>query len=116
MGSLDDLHSFVLALPETSEGTHHHLSPAYSISGKPFIVIEKDRVHVLMRLNPQAVQSLVNEDPATYEEVWRMRKHLIGIKFALAKVSAKKLHQIVELSWRTMASKKLIQSFDETQR
>lgn len=53
MASLDNLHSFVLALPEMSEGTHHHLRPAYCISGKPFIGIEKDRVHVLMRLNPQ---------------------------------------------------------------
>jgi hypothetical protein len=60
MATFNELRSFVLALPDTTEGNHVRLRPAFLVSGKPFIGMEKDQAHVLMRLNPEAVQSLVH--------------------------------------------------------
>lgn len=114
MATLDELHSIALALPDTSEGTHFHLR-TYDVSGKGFVSIEKDQDHVLIRLDRENIGKLVREDPAIFEEVWQSKKYLIGIRFELAKVPAKKLQQLVEQSWRMRAPKKLIQAFEKGQ-
>jgi hypothetical protein len=53
MATPDELHSIVLALPETTEGTHFH-QPVYRVSDKPFLAIEKDNLYVTARLKKNA--------------------------------------------------------------
>lgn len=86
MASLDELRSVVLSLPETSEGTHFR-RPVYRVADKPIVAVEKDQLHVTVRLDKETIQSLVKEDPVLFEEIWQNGKHLIGIRFELAKVS-----------------------------
>lgn len=111
MATFDDLRTCALALPDMTEGTHFRL-PAFRVSGQPIIGIDKDGVHATMRLDEHSVRSIVDDDPGTFAEVWQSGKHLIGIRFALAGVSVDRLHQLVELSWRTKAAKSLIQSYE----
>jgi hypothetical protein len=109
MATPDELRSIVLALPETTEGTHFR-QPVYRVSDKPFLAIEKDNLHVTARLTKQEIQAFVSDNPVIFDEVWQSGKHLIGIRFALDKVSKETLRQIIEQSWRTKAPKKLIKS------
>lgn len=113
MATVKDLRAFVLSLPGTTEGTHFRL-PAFRVEEKPFIGVEKDNEHVLFRLDKEHVLTLVGKDPATFEEVWQSKKYLIGIRLALSSISSEKLIEIVELSWRTKAPKKLILSYDKS--
>lgn len=112
MATLSELRELVLALPDTAEGTHFRL-PSFRVSDKPIIAVEKDNAHVLVRLDEPQARAWVGENPAVYEEVWQNRKYLIGIRFALENVTATKLREIVEQSWRSKASKKRIQSYDK---
>ncbi len=110
MATLNALRKYALAFPATDEGKHFHLN-AFRVAEKPFMVIEKDEAHAMARLDKANIRTLVDENPQLFEEVWQTGKYLIGVRFALAKISAKQLKQVIELAWRTKAPKKLIRAF-----
>jgi predicted DNA-binding protein (MmcQ/YjbR family) len=115
MATLKDLKKIVLKLPDTTDSTHFNLH-SYKVSDKPFIVIQKDNTHIILKLDKPNIAKFVAEESDVFEEVWQQKKHLIGVRLDIGTVSVKKIRHLVELSWRTKAPKKLIKSFEENAR
>jgi hypothetical protein len=69
-----------------------------------FISVEKDRAHALVRLDEQSLRTLVR---AIIEEIWKMKKHLIGVRVDLAAVSPTQLKEVVRMAWRHMAPREI---------
>jgi hypothetical protein len=110
MASLNELKEIALSLPETIEGTHFHLL-AYKVLDKPFIGLDKTKTTVMLSLDKPNIQKFVAENPGVFKEVWQTGKYLIGISFKLDSVWAEQLQQLVELSWKNKAPKKLVKEF-----
>lgn len=110
MATLKDLKEIVLSLPETSEGTHFHLI-SYKVSGKSVIGIEKDNKHITMGMDKPDIKRLAKENPDVFEEIWRSKKYLIGVRFNIERVSKEQLKNLVELTWQFKAPKKKVKEF-----
>lgn len=106
MATVDDLRKFVLALPETTEGTHFHLA-ASRVAGQAFIGIERDNSHAAFSLSPEDIATLTVEAPGVCERLRRNGKFLIGVCVELKRLAIKQLKHLVGLSCRKKAPKKL---------
>jgi hypothetical protein len=53
-------------------------------------------------------------DSAAYEEVWRTgaTRSFVGLRFDLAKVTEKRVQQLVEHAWRNKAPKRVVANYD----
>src|SRR5579859_6990840 len=101
MATLQDIREIVLALPEVEAASHFHL-PSFKVSGKNFIGIQNDGVHVTFAMSEQQAHELLEQWPALFEEIRRFDT-LIGIRADLPQMSVELLRQVVNLSWRSKA-------------
>jgi hypothetical protein len=97
MADLNDLREIILKLPGTSEGRHFRL-PAYKVLDKPFVSLEKDQKHVMIRLDKTNIHHFISVHPEVFEEVWQAGKHLIGIRFSIDLVSKAQLKNLIDLA------------------
>lgn len=111
MATVDDLRKYALSLPEVIEGGHFHMV-AFRVADMPFAGVEKGHTHALLSLGEHDIHTLVAEDPKVFEEIWQNKKRLVGVRIDLAKITRKRLKQLIEQSWRHKAPKRLVVGYD----
>ncbi|SFP44835.1 hypothetical protein SAMN05421810_102612 [Amycolatopsis arida] len=105
MTDLEDLREIVLTLPATTEGTHFR-RPAYLVDRRSFVGVQDDG-RVSLTMAADQVAGVVAEDPAALAEV-RRGDTPVGVTVELAKVDRARLAELVELSWRSKAPRRLL--------
>jgi hypothetical protein len=100
MSDMEELRRVVLALPDTTEGTHFRM-PAFKVAGQNFIGVQKDG-SVTLALGSAEAADIAAADPAITEI--RRNDKVIGIQLDLAAIPPERLADLVKLSWRAKSS------------
>lgn len=106
MTTMAQLRKAALGLPEVEEGIHSGM-PAFSVRGKGFISITKER-QVQLQLPQDAADKAVEDNPSG-ERLLRMGKP-IGFRIPLEDINGKELNALVRQSWSSRAPKRLAAS------
>ena len=94
-----------LALPETAEAPHHHMT-SFRVAGKIFATVppEGDRVHVFV--DPDEVPAYCAEFPGVVEEL-RWGDKCSGCRVDLRRATPELVRELLSEAWRRKAPKKL---------
>lgn len=121
MVTIDDIRRIAVTFPEVEESTHFRFrQPIFSVRGKPFAGGGggKGELAAVFSISPEEASAAVAHDPAIYEEIWRPGAHrsFVGVRVDLAKVSKKRVQDLVEHAWRHKAPKNVVSAYEETMR
>jgi hypothetical protein len=104
--TLVDIRRLATAFPEVEEFTHLRLRvPELQGHGQPFAEMEKEeRPRCFPSAKGMRPRSLPKTPPPT-SRVWRpgATKSFVGLRIDLAKVSEKRVQELVEPAWRNEA-------------
>ncbi|MDB5445383.1 MAG: hypothetical protein JWQ97_700 [Phenylobacterium sp.] len=105
MSTQADVRRIALALPETSEAAHFHLT-AFRVNGKIFATLGPDRP-LMLKFAPEDQGNLVADDPVRIGSVpgaWGRN----GSTFVqIDNLEPERLESLVRLAWATVAPKRL---------
>jgi len=113
--SLEAIRRFATEFPEVEEAEHFRFhQPIFKVRGKPFAGVERGEVAAVFSISQQAAATLVAENPATYEEVWRpgATRSFVGLRVDLALVSEERVLELIEQAWRTKAPRRVVSAYD----
>jgi hypothetical protein len=105
MVSREDARQLALELPEALEQDHHG-RPSYRVDGRIFAT-QWDEQHLNVMLDEGGIQTAVQDDPETCEEVW-WGKRRAAVRVDLRRVEAKKLRDLLTDAWETKAPRRLL--------
>lgn len=115
MVTTDDIRGFALALPEVEEFIHFRQQvPGYKVRGKAFAGMERGETTAVFSVSLEDAAAAAAADPAVYEEVWRPGRirSLVGVRVQLAKVSERRVQELIEQAWRNKAPKRVVAAYD----
>jgi hypothetical protein len=104
---------FALSLPETTEEPHFELW-SFRVRGKIFATAPPEGRHLHVFVGDDAVRAAVSSDPAAFEEL-RWGKKLAGVRVNLTSARPAMVRDLLVMSWRRKAPKRLVGAFDAAQ-
>ena len=110
MIELAQIRAIALALPEVQEGPPVPAArrvAAFKVAGKSFVGVEQGLRTMTISLGEREAQSVVAAQPDAYEEIWRAGKGFLGLRVDLSRVSAARVRELIERSWRHSAPRRL---------
>jgi hypothetical protein len=113
---LNELRAIAMSLPEVEEGPPVQAArriASFKVGGKSFVGIEKEGKTMTIALTEKAAKAVVAEDPDAYEEIWRNGKIFMGLRVKLSRVLVRRVHELVEISWRHRAPKHIVATYDK---
>ena len=96
MVTFDDMRGYAMALPEVEEKPHFRL-PGFRVADKLLAHLEKGDTHAIVCVS---------------QEVWRDGRIFVGLRVDLAKVTEKRVQELIEHAWRNRAPKRLVKEYD----
>lgn len=108
---LDQVRQLALALPDTHEAPHHHLT-SFRVGTKIFATAPPEGDHLRIFVDEAETKACVAEDPGVFEELW-WGKQLAGVKVDLAGAEPERVAELLEESWRRRATKRQLARLDE---
>jgi hypothetical protein len=115
--SLSELRAIAMTLPEVVEGPPVPAAcriASFKVAGKSFLGVEKGGMSMTVSLPEKEAKAVAAEHPdAYYEEIWRNRKIFMGLRVDLSRVSDRRVHELVETSWRHRAPKHIVAAYDK---
>src|ERR1700722_20390515 len=100
---LTEIRAIAMALPQVEEGPPVRAArrvAAFKVAGMSFIGVEAGGRSITVSLPEEEARALAAEDPKAYGEVWRNGKTLVGLRVDLSRVSALRVRELIERSWR----------------
>lgn len=116
MISLSELRAIAMALPGVVEGPPvpaAHRIAAFKVAGKSFVGAEKEAMTMTFSLSEKEAKAVAAEHSDAYEEIWRNGKIFMGLRVDLSKVPARRVHELIETSWRHNALKHIVAVYDK---
>ena len=111
MIGLADIRSYAMALPDVVEKPHFRL-PGFRVADKLLAHLEKGDTHAIVCVGQKEAKTAAVQEPEIYEEVWRNGRIFVGLRVDLAKVTEKRMRELIEHAWRHRAPKRLIAEYD----
>jgi len=112
MIDLADIRGYAMALPGVEEKTHFRL-PGFRAADKLLVHLEKGDRHAIVCVGKEEAEAAAAEQPDVYEEVWREPGRIfVGLRVDLAKVSQKRLQELIEHAWRNRVPKRVAAAYD----
>jgi hypothetical protein len=108
---IDQVRSFALSLPGTSEQPHFEKS-SFRVNNKIFVTVLPDNAHIHVMLDRREVERAVAEGGTALEELW-WGKRLTGVRIDLAEAQSARVIELVTSAWRRKAPKRLVAEFDQ---
>lgn len=96
-----------LDLPEAVEQDHHG-RPSFRVANKIFAT-QWDDDHMNVMLDEGGIRTAINDDSATFEEVWWGKK-LAAVRVDLRRVDAERLRELLEEAWERRAPSRLLRA------
>jgi hypothetical protein len=100
---LAEIRAIAMALPDVEEGPPVRAArriAGFKVAGKSFVGVEVGGRSMTVSLPEQEGRAIAAEDPEAYEEIWRNRKIFMGLRVDLSAVSADRVRNLIERSWR----------------
>lgn len=113
---LSELRTIAMTLPEVVEGPAVPAArriASFKVAGKSFVGVEKGGATMTIAFAEKAAKALVAGHPDVYEEIWRDGKVFMGLRVNLSGVPARRVHELVEISWRHRAPKHIVAAYDK---
>lgn len=76
---------------------------AFKVAGKSFLGLELGGKPMTLSLPEKAGKAVAATNPDAYEEIWRNRKKFMGVRVDLSVISAARVRDLIEMSWRHSA-------------
>ena len=111
MITLADIRGFAMALPHVVEQPHFRL-PGFRVADKLLAHLEKGDAHAIVCVGQAEAKTAAADQPDVYAEVWRNGRIFVGLRVDLAKVTEKRMQELIEHAWRNRAPKRLIAEYD----
>jgi len=106
----DELWGFVQTLPGCERGTSYG-TPSFKVKGKFMARLWEDGETLVLRIDFETVDVLLKSNP----DVFFITDHYVGypaVLVRLRKADFEELSELLETSWRLLATKKLIAEYD----
>ena len=108
MIGLAEIRAIAMALPQVEEGPPVKAArriAGFKIAGKSFIGVEVGGRSMTISLPEKESRAIVAENPRVYEEIWRKGKTFMGLRVDLSAISADRVRDLIEQSWRHNAQR-----------
>ena len=92
-----------MALPQVEEGPPvraAHRIAGFKVAGKSFVGVEVGGRSITVSLPEKEARAIAAEDPKAFEEIWRNGKTFMGLRVDLSAISADRVRDLIERSWR----------------
>jgi hypothetical protein len=106
-----DIRSYAMALPDVVEQPHFRL-PGFRVADKLVTHLERGDAHAIVCVGQAEAAAAAADQPDVYEEVWRNGRIFVGLRVDLAKVTDKRMQELIEHAWRNRAPKRLVAEYD----
>jgi hypothetical protein len=106
---LDEIRTIAMSLPKVEEGRPvraAHRIAAFKVAGRSFVGVEAGERIMTLSLPAVEARALATKDPNAYAEIWRDDKTLVGLRVDLSLVSADRVRELIEKSWRYNVSRR----------
>jgi hypothetical protein len=103
--NLREVRRLALALPETTEQPHFHLT-SFRVKGKIFATAAPDGSFMNVFVDDDLRETIVAVDPKAYETQWWGKSAYLHVHLAAAK--ARDLKTLLHAAWARRAPKKLV--------
>jgi hypothetical protein len=116
MIGLNEIRAIAMALPEVEEGPPVRAArriASFKVAGKSFVGVEQGGVTMTVSLAEKQAKAFAGEHPDAYEEIWRNGKIFMGLRVDLSKVPVRRLHELIEASWRHSAPPRVVAANDK---
>ncbi len=116
MTSLSELRAIVMILPEVVEGPPVPAArriASFKVAGKSFLGVEKEGMTMTVSLPEKEAKAIAAEHPDAYEEIWRNGEIFMGLRVDLPRVPDRRVHELIETSWRHRAPKHIVTAYDK---
>ena len=109
---LADIRSYAMALPDVVEKPHFRL-PGFRVADKLLAHLEKGDAHAILCVSQVEAKTAATDQPDVCEEVWRQSGQIfVGLRVDLAKVTKRRMQELIEQAWRHRAPKRLVAEYD----
>lgn len=108
----DELRQFALSLPEAEEKPHFERT-SFRVRNKIFATLSEDETEAVLKLTIEEQTALVAAEPETFFLVGWNSQGWMGVR--LGQVEAEEMRQLLISSWRNIAPKRVVKSFDENE-
>ena len=103
MIGLAEIRAIAMALPQVEEGPPVRAArriAAFKVAGKSFVGVEAGGTSMTVSLPEKEGKAIAAEHPKAYQEIWRNGKTFMGLRVNLSAVSADRVRDLIERSWR----------------
>jgi hypothetical protein len=107
---LDEIRSFSLSLPKTTEQPHFDLS-SFRIRGKIFATITADERHVHVFVDEEDRERAIAIDAANFEKLWWGKK-VMGLRVHYHQADPTVVKELLYRGWCKKAPKRLAAAFE----
>jgi hypothetical protein len=114
--SLSELRAIAMTLPGVVEGPAVPAArriAAFKVAGKSFVGVEKEGMTMTVSLPEKEAKAVATKHSDAYEEIWRNGKIFMGLRVDLSRVPARRVHELIETSWRHSAPKHIVAAYDK---
>ena len=108
---LADIRGYAMALPDVVEKPHFRL-PGFRVADKLLAHLERGDAHAIVCVGQAEAKTAAADQPDVYAEVWRNGRSFVGLRVDLAKVTEKRMQELIEHAWRNRAPKRLVAEYD----
>jgi hypothetical protein len=92
-----------MALPQVEEGPPVKAArriAGFKVAGKSFVGLEAGGRTMTVSLLEKEAKAFTAQNPKAYEEIWRNGKTFMGLRVDLSAISADRVRELIERSWR----------------
>jgi hypothetical protein len=97
MVTIDEIRAVATLLSGVEESQHFRL-PTFKVNGKGFITIQTGAA--ILALPQPLSEALAEDNPASYEVIWRNGRFFVGTKVNLRSVSIHDLKPLIEEAYK----------------
>jgi hypothetical protein len=106
MIGLAEIRAIAAALPQVEEGPPVKAArriAGFKVAGKSFVGVEAGGRSITVSLSEKEARAIAAENPKAYEAIWRNGKTFMGLRVDLSAISADRVRDLIERSWRHSA-------------
>jgi len=107
---LEAIRQYAMSLPRVTEEPHFDLS-SFRVHGKIFATVTADERHLHIFVDEKDRERALTLEPANFEKLWWGSK-VVGLKAHYRQACPDLILELLRLSWRRKAPKKLLKAFD----
>jgi hypothetical protein len=113
MIELADIRRYATALPDVEEKPHFRL-PGFRAADKLIVHLEKGGRHAIVCVGEVEAEAAAAAEPEVYDVVSREHGRIfVGLRVDLAKVSGKRMEELVRHAWRHRVPKRVAAAYDQ---